>query len=354
MQTALAPPATQDRVDRFDPSHMTQRCAGAGSSFQEEVPPPMTKQPTPVVPMATRDAGVSDTAFGHAGPFSEDGFFYKPVSTSQERLANETRMLELCTNGRQTNEPMSRFVPEYFGIVNRGQRRYIKLRDLLRDFSKPWLMDIKMGVRCYAEKELKNSKPRNDLYLRMVKMEGRMGREVLTPEERAAQAITKLRWMTLRDSLSSTQTLGFRVDAVVTSSFHKTAFESELFMAREDADVMAALRSFLPSRSACVGCTPREMACTLLIQLRELRQALMASKVFTETEFIGSSLFFAADTTGKVGVWMIDFNVTSACDTGLRHDIPWEAGNREDGYLIGLRNLERLWELLISQDEHWQ
>ena len=53
-----------------------------------------------------------------------------------------------------------------------------------------------------------------------------MGRQVLTDDEREAKAITKSRWMTLRDSLSSTQSLGFRVDAVVTSSFHKTAFQS--------------------------------------------------------------------------------------------------------------------------------
>jgi len=181
-----------------------------------------------------------------------------------------------------------------------------------------------------------------------------MGREVLTPEEHAARAITKVRWMTLRDSLSSTQALGFRVDAVLTSSFHKTAFESELFMARDDSDVMLALRSFLPSIAECHDCHPREMARSLLRQLQALREALTSSAIFPKTEFIGSSLFFAADTNGKVGVWMIDFNITSVCDSGLKHDVPWEVGNREDGYLIGLVNLERLWGMLISDDVRWQ
>jgi len=160
--------------------------------------------------------------------------------------------------------------------------------------------------------------------------------------------------MTLRDSLSSTQALGFRVDAVLTSSFHKTAFESELFMARDDSDVMLALRSFLPSIAEGHDCHPREMARSLLRQLQALREALTSSAIFPKTEFIGSSLFFAADTNGKVGVWMIDFNITSVCDSGLKHDVPWEVGNREDGYLIGLVNLERLWGMLISDDVRWQ
>jgi len=339
---------------------MAQRSSEAGSSSAQGQGGASTDE-TPRLPMSSPDkqSRLSDdivrpSAFGHAGPFTEEGFFYKPVSTSQERFAYETRMLTTCTQGRATGEPMSVFVPEYFGIVQRGERRYIKLQDLLGDFSSPWLMDIKMGVRCYAEKELNNTKPRNDLFERMVKMEGRMGREVLTDAERSAQAITKARWMTLRDSLSSTQTLGFRVDGVVTASFHKTAFESELFMAREDADVMVALRSFLPSPAECRGCHPRDMATNLFEQLGQLRQALESSDVFQQNEFIGSSLFFAADTSGKVGVWMIDFNITTPCEQKVKHDVAWELGNHEDGYLIGLRNLERLWGAMLEEDQRWQ
>ena len=52
-----------------------------------------------------------------------------------------------------------------------------------------------------------------------------MGRQVLTDDEREAKAITKSRWMTLRDSLSSTQAHGFRIDALRTPLGHLTAFE---------------------------------------------------------------------------------------------------------------------------------
>jgi hypothetical protein len=116
-----------------------------------------------------------------------------------------------------------------------------------------------------------------DLFERWQKMDA----SVLTEEEVAQGAITKARWMALRDSRSSTQTQaaapplppatppplsvasghrlwhrrrrlrlvghtrtaprlrrqGFRIDAVATPHGHKTAFNSELFRVREDAEV---------------------------------------------------------------------------------------------------------------------
>lgn len=58
-------------------------------------------------------------------------------------------------------------------------------------------------------------------------------------------------------------------------------------------------------------------------------------------QVIGSSLLFIHDKKEQAKVWMIDFGKTTPLPEGqtLQHDIPWQEGNREDGYLSGLNNL---------------
>lgn len=39
------------------------------------------------------------------------------------------------------------FVPQYHGLVTRGEHRYVRLDDLLSGMRRPVIMDCKMGVR---------------------------------------------------------------------------------------------------------------------------------------------------------------------------------------------------------------
>ena len=62
--------------------------------------------------------------------------------------------------------------------------------------------------------------------------------------------------------------------------------------------------------------------------------------MFLEFQLIGSSLLFEHDST-KACVWLIDFGKTVPAPNGITidHKSPWEVGNHEDGYLIGVQNL---------------
>ena len=52
----------------------------------------------------------------------------------------------------------------------------------------------------------------------------------------------------------------------------------------------------------------------------------------------------------KAGVWLIDFGKTVSVPEGLSidHKSPWEVGNHEDGYLIGIENLILLFRDLVT------
>ena len=41
---------------------------------------------------------------------------------------------------------------------------------------------------------------------------------------------------------------------------------------------------------------------------------------------------------------MIDFSKARPAKAPLTHTAAWELGNQEDGYLVGLTNLIRVWE----------
>lgn len=82
---------------------------------------------------------------------------------------------------------------------------------------------------------------------------------------------------------------------------------------------------------------------SFLSKLANIQQALKSSEFFKRHEVIGSSLLFIHDHTERAEVWLIDFGKTTALPEGqtLNHSIPWQEGNREDGYMLGLDNLMR-------------
>jgi 1D-myo-inositol-triphosphate 3-kinase len=57
-------------------------------------------------------------------------------------------------------------------------------------------------------------------------------------------------------------------------------------------------------------------------------------------QIIGSSILIMFDAHCKCNAWMIDFAKTLQFpDHSLDHRTPWQVGNHEDGYLVGIDNL---------------
>ncbi|XP_054474280.1 inositol-trisphosphate 3-kinase B isoform X2 [Anoplopoma fimbria] len=222
------------------------------------------------------------------------------------------------------------YVPGYHGDVEKDGQKYNQMEDLLAEFDFPCVMDCKMGVRTYLEEELtkarKKPSPRPDMYQKMVEVDP----EAPTAEENLQKAVTKPRYMQWRETISSTATLGFRIEGVkkedgtVNRDFKKTKTRDQ---------VTAAFHDFAKGN--------KDILNIYLSRLKEIRDTLEISTFFKTHEVIGSSLLFVHDSKGRAKVWMIDFGKTTPLSEGdeLTHRASWVEGNREDGYLSGLDSL---------------
>ncbi|KAK2826027.1 hypothetical protein Q5P01_020241 [Channa striata] len=258
---------------------------------------------------------------GHKGNFkaADEGTILKKFSENEMQCFEKLR-----------GDALLSFVPDYHGVVEKDGESFIHMTDLLANFDLPNVMDCKMGVRTYLEEELvrarERPKPREDLYKKMVEVDS----DGPTAQEHSQRGITKPRYMQWRETLSSTHTLGFRIegikkcDGTCRTDFKKT---------RSKQDVIQVFEDFVEGNNGIIR--------SYLTRLLEIRQALETSEFFKQHEVIGSSLLFIHDHTGKAQVWIIDFGKTTALPEGqtLSHAILWQEGNREDGYLWGLENL---------------
>ncbi|XP_048836436.1 inositol-trisphosphate 3-kinase Cb isoform X2 [Brienomyrus brachyistius] len=261
---------------------------------------------------------------GHAGNFQagDCGKLLKKYCECEQQCLR--KLMEDC---------LRPFVPGYYGVVQQGEQEYNLMDDLLADFESPSIMDCKMGSRTYLEDELVKARERprlrKDMYEKMVAVDP----GAPSPEERAQQAVLKPRYMQWRETLSSTATLGFRIegikkaDGTCNTNFKKTKHREQVKQALED---------FVQGRTKVLR--------SYLERLKELREVLEKSEFFRSHEVVGSSLLFVHDKTERAQVWMIDFGKTVPLPPPLTldHRTPWVEGNREDGYLWGLDNLTEI------------
>nr|XP_043905198.1 inositol-trisphosphate 3-kinase B isoform X1 [Solea senegalensis] len=233
------------------------------------------------------------------------------------------------------------YVPGYHGDVEKDGQKYNQMEDLLAEFDFPCVMDCKMGVRTYLEEELtkarKKPSPRPDMYQKMVEVDP----EAPSSEEKEQKAVTKPRYMQWRETISSTATLGFRIEGVkkedgsVNRDFKKTKTREQVTLAFDD---------FVKGNKDTLN--------NYLSRLKEIRDTLEISPFFKTHEVIGSSLLFVHDSKGRAKVWMIDFGKTTPLSEGneLNHRALWVEGNREDGYLFGLDSMVDIISSMLNSE----
>lgn len=272
---------------------------------------------------------------GHNGAFKpcDNGTILKKLTEKEY----------VCLNKILDDSYMLQITPQFHGKIEKEGVEYVKLQDLLAEFDNPSVCDIKMGTRTYLEEELIKAREkmimRKDMYEKMVKVD----KNEPTEEEHDFKAVTKPRYMQWRERLSSTATLGFRIDGIKQADRDP---DKNFKTVRTNQEVAYVLRKHIDYRD--------ETRLKLLERLKEIRSTLEKSKFFASHEVIGSSLLLVHDTpadgVARANVWMIDFGKTTPLngDKSLDHRTSWVEGNQEDGYLFGLDNLVELFENLSN------
>ncbi|EPQ03989.1 Inositol-trisphosphate 3-kinase A [Myotis brandtii] len=259
---------------------------------------------------------------GHTGSF-------KAAGTSGLILKRSSESERYCL-ARLMADALRGCVPAFHGVVERDGESYLQLQDLLDGFDGPCVLDCKMGIRTYLEEELTKArerpKLRKDMYKKMLAVDP----EAPTEEEHAQRAVTKPRYMQWREGISSSTTLGFRIEGIKKAD---GSCSTDFKTTRSREQVIRVFQEFVQGDA--------EVLRRYLNRLLQIRDTLEVSEFFRRHEVIGSSLLFVHDHSHRAGVWLIDFGKTTPLpdDQTLDHRRPWEEGNREDGYLLGLDNL---------------
>jgi len=308
---------------------------------------------------------LTDVAAGHAAkggsaicvPDQPEGKTGKPDAILKVLDPTEFEVYTRL-NDSFADDPVAEFIPRFDGECedideNGNLTKFIRIQNLLRDFQKPKVMDVKLGNRTFLESESDNPKLRPDLFERVDKLYP----SELTSEEYETRAITKHRFMTLRDANSTIGNLSYRIDGMAGYRRRSRAEIAEAITTyRTLDDTHEAFLDFVATSATDDGEHVDEPDCLLVIartlqeKLQRFSDALETSDFIAGQEFIGSSALLIADASGNAGVFWIDFAKTHPAPEGINitHRDWWEKGNHEDGIIMGVKNLRDSWSQVVG------
>jgi len=282
-------------------------------------------------------------ASGHAKSFQV------PSDESQDRpktvlkTLDNTELSVYTHLAEHATDPIREFVPEFHGVHQDGEQKFIRIANLLHDFQHPRVMDVKIGCRTQLESERHCSKSRPDLFERMQLLYP----EELSPVEVEARSVTKHRWMSTRDKCSTIKPLSFRVDGVTGYGRERSMSSEDLTSMRSMEDTIRVFRAFAEeavreSISDANAVQPSVVAEGVRSKLVRLRDAMRASDFVAHHEFIGTSVLIVADGT-RTDIFWIDFAKTHGVTGSLTHRGSCHLRIHQDGIIHGLENLIVAW-----------
>lgn len=214
-------------------------------------------------------------------------------------------------------------------------------------------------MRAVGQSDICDGRPRPDLLAKMRSLDAAAPKA----DELAVGGVTKLRYLQFREGLTTTQALGFRIDAMRVGDDPRLSDPPLNFRRgpREPDAVLAELSRFVRGS--------REVAAALAARLRALRAALEGDEAFFPRRcMLRSSLLFTYDLAAlrtapeaagaerpphAASVHMIDFSATSPSAERLSHRARWAPGNGEDGYLLGVDNLIMMFDKVERGEASW-
>jgi len=266
---------------------------------------------------------------GHQGSFKESG--------DPRWILKASSALEHAALCRATEDPeLEGAVVGFAETTTKDDKEYLILENVLYGHRNPNIMDVKMGQRTYnALFATDLDVPRADLLRKMADMDP----SAPTPEEKKS-GVTKRRYMRYRESVSTTATHGFRIDAIELHADGKAAFDR--YSASKTVD--SVRRNF---RRVCRD--DMRIREAIVEQLRTIEAKLRRSTFFAEHEVVGSSILHVVGSEGTVACKLLDFGKTVPAKQRLTHDVDVTLvpnTSQEEGYLIGLQALISVWESL--------
>jgi hypothetical protein len=225
---------------------------------------------------------------------------------------------------------------------------HILMGDLVTGMSLPCAMSFLMGVRTATANDLgpEQATPNAALGGSMRSMAPERAAQMLTAEEKEAGAVPLHRYLEFLDTISTSRTLGFRIDAaktVVNGALDLLPLPEGMTLntLSDEAQIAEAIAIFLQRDAGLAAAT--------LLKLKTLEAALLRSSFFARHVFLRTTMLLVFDDAHRakgVDLKIMNFGSSYALPQSMtvKHTEPWDgtAECHEDGYLTGVRSLLRV------------